>query len=59
MKKQEKAFLVLMLAGLILIFSPITQSPDPTVFEIVQLLMGFIVLVIGAARFIWSENDKQ
>ena len=59
MTKHERVGIVLMLAGLISAFGPAVQPPDPTTYEIVQLSIGFFILVVGAARFIWSEDDDE
>ena len=59
MTKHERVGIVLMLAGLISVFGPAVQPPDLTMYEIMQLLLGYFILVVGAVRFIWSEDDDE
>ncbi len=59
MNKHERVGIVLLLTGFISIISPTITPSDPTAFEIYQQMIGSIILIAGAARFIWSDRNDE
>ncbi len=59
MNKHERVGIVLLLTGFISIIGPAITSSDPTAFEMFQQFIGSIILIAGAARFIWSERNDE
>ena len=59
MNKHERVGVVLMLSGIMYVLGSVIAPTDPTTFETLQILLGFIILMLGSARFIWSERKDE
>ncbi len=59
MNKHERVGIVLMVSGIMSVLGSVLAPTDPTSFEMLQISLGFIVLILGSARFIWSEREDE
>ncbi len=59
MNMNERVGIVLMVSGVMTVLGSTLAPTDPTPVQMSQILIGSIVLVAGAARFIWSERNDE